>query len=138
MLVKYFGKQKVSDRYLLLLSPNLDWWPFQIVQCYKGRWQIEVMFRTSKQIFELENYSYHIIVRETDNEQTIKKKKEIKLQAIEWHIALSFIGYMWMNWYRKEYTRIGKTQLRDIRKSWIKYFNLLSSKSILSLISSYG
>lgn len=119
--VKYVGKKKLKDRYLLLLTlcPQDDWHAYQVVQCYKSRWSIEVMFRTCKQVYKLEKYSYH--------SETCKN--------IELHFALCFIGFMWLNWYRVDCTRRSVTSLKDVKDEWIRYLTSLKAKSLLKLFS---
>ena len=133
VLVRYHLKAPFQSRYLLLLSPNLEWWAYQIVQCYKARWQIEVMFRTSKQVLELKKKSYH--TKDANPEPAKLKKKQNK---IETHLALNLIGYMIINWCRIECTRMSRTSLDDIKLSWMKLFEGYSPKALQCLFSSYG
>lgn len=120
VLVRYKRKKKNSYRSVLVLSHNLDWHSFQIIQTYKGRWQIEVMFRTSKQHLGLEKYSFH---------------SEDNVDNIEMHLALRFICYMWLSWYRAEHTRPSKTSLKDVILRWRRYLNELPPKSFQQLFS---
>lgn len=121
VLIRYKGRKKLKDRYLLLLTncPRESWHAFQVVQCYKGRWSIEVMFRTCKQIHKLEKYSYHS--KDTKN--------------IELHFALCFIGYMWLNWYRIDCTRKRSTKLKDVKNHWSDYLNTMRLSSLKRLFS---
>jgi len=119
--VKYIGKKKLKNRFLLLLTPCSEdvWHAYQVVQCYKGRWGIEVMFRICKQVYKLEKYSYH----------------SESCKNIELHFALCFIGYMWLNWYRVDCTRRSITSLKDVKLVWVEYLTSLRMKSLLKLFS---
>lgn len=120
VLIRYEKKKKKGYRYLMLLSLNLDWYAYQIVKAYKGRWPIETMFRTTKQKFDLGVYNFH---------------SEKTTENIEMHLALRFIGYMWLNWYRVEHTRRKRTSLNDVVIRWKQYLNNMSPKAFQLLFS---
>jgi hypothetical protein len=114
-----FQSKKGKTRYLMLLSLRQDWYSYQILKAYKGRWPIEVMFRTCKQVLKIEKYSFHS--EGTDN--------------IEMFFALRFIGYMWLNWYRVAHTRPSITPLEKVVMRWRGYLNGLSPKAFQCLFS---
>jgi hypothetical protein len=120
LLIRFKKKKKIGYRYLMILSLNLEWYAYQIFQTYKGRWPIETMFRTTKQRLDIEAYSFH---------------SENTTENIEMHLALRFIGYMWLNWYRIENTRPSKTSLNDVVNRWKLYLNNLNSRAFQLLFS---
>jgi len=123
----YFPEEELSVKvvlyrfkhkhFLMLLSLNLEWHAFQILQCYKSRWGIEVCFRTSKQVLELEKYSYH----------------SVDITNIRNYLALKFMGYMLVNWYRVDNTRLSLTSLKKVRLELESLFYDMQPKTVQML-----
>jgi hypothetical protein len=132
ILLKYPGRKK--HRYLMLLSLNLDWYAYQIVQCYKGRWQIEVLFKKCKGNYGLSKYSYHTKKDGLKNEQ----KTKTALEKISYHLSFGLINYMLINWYRAQYTKMKLTKAKTVINEIRKYFGSLHTKALLNLFSAYG
>lgn len=149
VLLKYPAKKAHhKDRYLMLLSlPEEDWHSHQIVKAYKGRWGIETMFKTGKQRFDWEKIGYHIkkiihypsegVIKERTDEE-VKANQELAFQRINRYLALRFMSYMIVNWYRVEWSRPSKTSLAQVIDRWKKYFDTLSPKAIQNLFAGYS
>lgn len=106
IVLRRFYSQNNGYRYLMLLSPCLSIYDYQIVQCYEGRWGVEDCIKANKQVTKIKEYSFH---SNTDDN-------------IEMFISLRFCLYMVLNWYRVEYCRYSKTSLYKVAES----FNLHS------------
>ena len=99
LLCRFKSKRRAKYRYILLLTNCLDWYAFRILKSYKGRWSIEVMFRSCKQSFGLKKYSFH---------------HKHGSKNIEMHFGLTFIRYMIISHYRFRHCRPSKTSIDDI------------------------
>lgn len=149
VLLKYpVKKADHKDRYLMLLSiPEHDWHCHQIVKAYKGRWSIETMFKTGKQRFDWEKIGYHIKtvihypskgVVSNPTEKEMKDSLYSAFQRINRYLALRFISYMAVNWYRVECTRPSQTSLAQAIGHWNNYFDDLSPKAFQNLFAGYS
>jgi hypothetical protein len=146
ILVRFPATQDThKDRYLLLITqPSYYWSPFRAIQTYKGRWQIEVMFRTCKQDYELETYSCHVKtqvylgdkeIRIQVSEEDLSVRKEQAFSRIERHLAICFIRYMMIQWYRVADTRCKKTPLREVLLDWQTYLDKIPEKAFKRLFA---
>jgi len=94
-VLRRFKKKKGKKyRYLLIISSRTDIYDFQIAKCYELRWGIEECIKECKDRVGITSYSYH----------TKGSSKNI-----ENFLALRFIGYMIVNWYRVEHCRPSRT-----------------------------
>ena len=129
-----------------LSIPETDWHSHQIVKTNKGRWSIETMFRTGKQRFDWEKMGYHIKtviyypscgVVKILNDDEREDSQESAFQRIKRFLALRFMGYMAVNWYRVDCTRRSVTSLKRVVDDWQAYFASLSPKVFQNLFAGY-
>ena len=119
IVLRRFYSQSNGYRYLMLLSPCLSIYDYQIAQCYEGRWGVEECIKETKQVTKIEDYSFHS--ETADN--------------IEMFISLRFCLYMVLNWYRVEYCRPSKTSLYKVAEYFKHYFNDIGGNSMWKLFS---
>lgn len=138
-------KKKQKDRYLLLITfPHDRWYPFQVVQTYKWRWSIEVLFRTAKQHWGWDKYSFHSKSQLTYPSKDAKKEwnddafadsQMRALDRIKRYLVIRLMGYMVMDWYRVTHTRQSITPLKKVRERWANYFDQLHPKTLLKIFA---
>ena len=120
IVLRRFPKSKGGYRYLMILSTDLNVYDFQIAQCYCLRWGIEENIVECKQVIKITDYSYH--------------SKEGP-GNIEMFLALRFISYMFLNWYRVEHCRTSKTSIWKVADRFKEYFNDEGPKTVWKLFS---
>ncbi len=101
VLRRFYSEKSKEYRYLMILSVNTELYDYKIAQCYGDRWGIEECIKECKQIVDLTKYSYH---------------SKATTRNIELYLALKFICYMNINWYRVEYCRPALTSTWDVAK----------------------
>jgi hypothetical protein len=127
-------------RYLMLLTFDIpDWYPHQVLRNYQGRWPIETLFRTCKQEYALEGYSYHTKKAPHEGAQKgadkVLEKQQQALARIEKQIGFTFVCFMLVNWYRVEHTRPSRTPLKKVLARFQDYFSSMSAKEFQQLFS---
>jgi hypothetical protein len=153
ILVRFRDEHKV-DRHVTLISLAVcDWHAHQVIKAYLVRWGIEVTIRTGKQRFNWGRMAFHLKypVSEAEKkkdafrpevtkpksflgrEKGKSKREQCAMNRLETFLALRFIAYMVVMWYRIEHTRPSKTSLKDVIERFRLVFDDLSPPAFQSL-----
>lgn len=120
VLERFRKKKNQKYRYRMIISPNLNLNAYQIIQCYALRWGIEACIKECKDKVKVTDYSYH--TKDTT-------------ENIETFIALRFIGYMIVNWYRAEHCKPSKTSFWLVAKRFEVELSKMNPKAFWNLFS---
>lgn len=129
VLYRFKKKSSPGYRYILLITNQLDWHAFRVLQAYKGRWSVETMFRTVKQKLSFKQHSFHF------KNMNGSPNKDRALRSFEMFFSMRFILYMVLNQYRVEHTKINTTQLKTVVEGFCLELNSCNSLTLSNLFS---
>ncbi len=129
VLYRFKNKKRPGYRYILLITNQLDWHAFRVLQAYKGRWSVETMFRTVKQKLSFKQHSFHF------KSMNGSPNKERAFRSFDMFFSMRFILYMILNQYRVEHTKINTTQLKTVVGGFCSELNSCNSLTLSNLFS---